>query len=1432
MKPSGTSLWEACCTSLEEAKHVFARRDWGRKDLIEGVVRAAAEGKLDILEWLCAEGEELGMSDLVNSQSEVLGVSPLYVAARRGHLQVIEWLVGHGARLNEKNEAGRTALHAAAEGGHEDVVALLLTCGADANCSDNSGWTALGYASVAGHIDVVKQLVAHGGGGTDNETKTATGKGGGRSEIANYSEYLIDPGDIQLESSLRDGVGGVWLGSPVEVKMVKHFFMDRVELSREANVHEWRGLWELRCQQRQQEVAETLSNLPEFLNGFESEHEREEALAYVQFEQDLHSKVHTVKDQRFGNIDTTEQLTGAHLAISYLRSTKIDSWFVPEYDIEFDSYDAYSDDINGSKHRGKWRRAQVLVRKLKLTATLRRNDQEVFKANIKIWHKLRHPHIVQVFGACHVNPPFFVCEYVSGEQLSDFLRMHPDEVWNKLYEAALGLQYLHDKQVVHGDLRCSNILVGGDGSAKLSDFGFSMLDPEVSASGKPELKSGDKPNLEWRAPEVLQGEKATFASDIYSFGMCILEVVSGQYPADSGDDVYELVKQMCQYSPSDRISVFNVVDWFEKRSGSCCGPQLYFGKSLDELDKIPGDGDDEAKREAAESGCSSLLCDLTANMSRSTTSSASDFGIPDAIMTSNTPSTTKTWFIDQKDITFSSSKAFGSGGFAKVYHGTWRQAPVVLRRVRIQNEKDLATFLNEVKIWHKLRHPHIVQLFGACHIGQPFFVCEYAAGGELSDYLRVNPDEVWNKLYEAALGLQYLHDKQVMHGDIKGNNILVGRDGSAKLSDFGFSTLESNDSATSAIGLVSGDNPKLGAIRWRSPEVLRGDKATLKSDIYSFGMCILEAVSGKRPWFGIDYDVSVRYHVKEQLLPQRPENCGEDVYELVKQMCRFHPSDRIPISDVVRKLEILQHKHAPQPCVAVDSREVHVDAMPLSWSNLGDVEVSLFPIKDILAEMSTICSSLTGVDLMDRDVCDRLDDVFKQLQSRHGTATKEVVQRFGQLLLLVHQRLKRTSTSASVQASRHTASRQRADITSSVHEDLDLFMDMAMLCRSAEVHKWRELLLLRQKQQQQEMLTKLENFPELLGDITSAEEREDVLAYLRFELRTHPSSYLPVAKGAKTNVMHDETGMVPQFSSSMKLPKWFIPEYEVQFDSFGEFGQGSFGAVYRGRWMGADVVVKSVELFDPSIDRETPSSSARLVFESEVGIWYSLHHPNIIQLFGACHIRTTFFVSEYAGGGQLDNYSREHPDEVWTKLHEAALGLRYLHSHSIVHGDLKGNNILIGNDRCAKLTDFGLSFMSDTSESNLRVMTTGAVRWMAPEVLRGEQATLASDIYSFGMCILEAQSGEVPWGRKLPDLAVKYQVVKNKQLPSRPHNVSDEAFTLVGRVCRHDPSKRLSAQELVTALKDLRNIRRLEYRTPQSCKVVTSQDFQESSNQA
>jgi serine/threonine protein kinase len=112
-----------------------------------------------------------------------------------------------------------------------------------------------------------------------------------------------------------------------------------------------------------------------------------------------------------------------------------------------------------------------------------------------------------------------------------------------------------------------------------------------------------------------------------------------------------------------------------------------------------------------------------------------------------------------------------------------------------------------------------------------------------------------------------------------------------------------------------------------------------------------------------------------------------------------------------------------------------------------------------------------------------------------------------------------------------------------------------------------------------------------------------------------------------------------------------------------------------------------------------------------------------------------------------------------------------------VHADLKCNNILIGDDGLAKLTDFGLSVLkttapSDEPEAEADNPAVGAVRWKAPEVLRGERATLASDVYSFAMCILEAVSGKYPWGMLIPDAAVAVHVVKRKAIPSRPERCS------------------------------------------------------------
>ncbi|EGZ20822.1 hypothetical protein PHYSODRAFT_462233, partial [Phytophthora sojae] len=155
------------------------------------------------------------------------------------------------------------------------------------------------------------------------------------------------------------------------------------------------------------------------------------------------------------------------------------------------------------------------------------------------------------------------------------------------------------------------------------------------------------------------------------------------------------------------------------------------------------------------------------------------------------------------------------------------------------------TFGDEVRLWQRLRHPNVIKMYGAC-VAAPnlqFFVCEYASHGSLLEYVTspgVDKRTMWKYLYEVALGLEYLHERGIVHGDLRCCNVLIASDGKAKLSNFGLSASTSRSSEVSA-GAV-------GPLRWQAPEVLEGRTPSFESDVYSLGMCVLEATTGKEPW--------------------------------------------------------------------------------------------------------------------------------------------------------------------------------------------------------------------------------------------------------------------------------------------------------------------------------------------------------------------------------------------------------------------------------------------------------------------------------------------------------------------------------------------------------------------------------------------------------
>ncbi|KZP16079.1 kinase-like protein, partial [Athelia psychrophila] len=204
-------------------------------------------------------------------------------------------------------------------------------------------------------------------------------------------------------------------------------------------------------------------------------------------------------------------------------------------------------------------------------------------------------------------------------------------------------------------------------------------------------------------------------------------------------------------------------------------------------------------------------------------------------------------------------------------------------------------------------------------------------------------------------------------------------------------------------------------------------------------------------------------------------------------------------------------------------------------------------------------------------------------------------------------------------------------------------------------------------------------------------------------------------------------------------------------------------------------------------------------------IWSKLKHPHILHFWGAnVWDEKPFIVMAYLKNGNARDYLEDDPEcnrAVLNsiQLHQASLGLAYLHTLNIVHADLKGSNILIDDDRKAVLCDFGLSrVMADITSKTRKAggeKSCGSVYWMAPERLLGGSLRKPSDIYSFGMTMYEIFMDETPLFYVLPT-SITELVARENLRPDKPSagyedpHLPDEIWVLAERCWSHEPSDR------------------------------------------
>jgi serine/threonine protein kinase len=472
---------------------------------------------------------------------------------------------------------------------------------------------------------------------------------------------------------------------------------------------------------------------------------------------------------------------------------------------------------------------------------------ERFVLEARIPNLVRHDGLVNVLslGVLPDGRPYQLMEHLTGASLAELIRSRGalplGTLCEWLREALRALAALHERGIVHRDVKPSNLFVTASGRLKLLDFGIAKW---IQPDGRNLTRTGHLlGTVEYMAPEQAAGEPVDPRADLYALGVVLFEGATGRRPfegrsldalarrepppAVSPAALDEVIRTAMAPEPARRFASSAAMEAALARLVDALGTDASGTDAFAPVDVSPGPPAGAAP---------SAVAVATTALQRSATATVDGGPAAPAV---DVPDQLGRYRVE---------RVLGRGGHGVVLLGF---DPAVKRPVALKlldrdgapaertERRDRA--LGEAQAMARVNHPNVLALY---ELGRdrdrPFLALEYVEGSDLAGWL-AGTRRSWQAIVEmfaaAGRGLAAAHAAGVVHRDFKPANVLVGGDGRPRVGDFGL--------ADAGEGALAGGTPA-----YMAPEQLEGAAVDARADQFAFAAALWEALHGELPYAG------------------------------------------------------------------------------------------------------------------------------------------------------------------------------------------------------------------------------------------------------------------------------------------------------------------------------------------------------------------------------------------------------------------------------------------------------------------------------------------------------------------------------------------------------------------------------------------------------